>query len=147
MSKKRLVKRHKPDTEEIQDLLEIVERDISNASGKNLDPVWRLAMAHNAIIQSAAAALRASGFRGRQKNYHKTLITSLRFTIGLSDTKENRLQKLRRKRNIGTYDKPDPISEKEAEAALNYAKEIRDRVVKWLKKSHPHLLGEDGRGS
>ena len=52
-----------PDRDEIQHLIAIVDRDLNACMDVNLDPDWRFAMAYNAALQVANAALEASGFR------------------------------------------------------------------------------------
>jgi len=49
--------------EEIQNLLRIVKRDLKDSQSKDLSNDWRFAIAYNAALQAATAALPAAGYR------------------------------------------------------------------------------------
>lgn len=68
---------HKPTKNEIADLLAIVNRDLaeSQVEGRTLD--WRLAIAYNAALQAATAALAAAGYRAARGDHHRRAIESL----------------------------------------------------------------------
>jgi hypothetical protein len=130
----------KPDINEIKDLLSLAARDIKQAAISQVAPDWRLAMAHNAVIQCAAATLNACGFRARLKGYHETLILSLKYTVGLQNSVINRLNVFRRKRHKATYDRIEVVTEKELAEFLDLAGYVRDEVFAWLKREHPELM-------
>ncbi len=76
------LKRQSTSPQEIQDLLDKVDRDIAEAAKKEITLDWRLAIAYNACLGCATVALRASGYRmpgGNGRHYRTT--QSLRFTI------------------------------------------------------------------
>jgi hypothetical protein len=50
------------------------------------------------------------------------------------------LDKFRKKRNIGSYERAGAISEQEAKEMFALAKNLRDEVEKWLRSNHPELL-------
>jgi hypothetical protein len=47
---------------EIQNLLGIVERDLKESKAKDVSNDWRFAIAYNAALQAATAALAAAGY-------------------------------------------------------------------------------------
>ncbi len=54
---------HRTSQNEIRDLLEVVERDLTDSAAENLSADWRMNIAYNAALQAATAALAAAGFR------------------------------------------------------------------------------------
>ena len=76
------LKRHTSSQQELRDLLEKVDRDITEASKEEITLDWRLAIAYNACLGCATIALRVSGYRmpARAGQHYRT-IQSLRFTI------------------------------------------------------------------
>jgi hypothetical protein len=48
---------HRSSREEIRNLLSIVERDLKDSQSKDVSNDWRFAIAYNAALQSAMAAL------------------------------------------------------------------------------------------
>jgi hypothetical protein len=64
----------------------------------------------------------------------------MRFTVDLDRDVVDVLQKIRRKRNIGQYERPGSASEKEAAEARRLAVDLRQRVLDWLAARHLELL-------
>ena len=54
---------HKSSKQEISDLLRIAGRDPLDCQSKEISDDWRFNIAYNAALQSAKAALAASGYR------------------------------------------------------------------------------------
>ena len=52
---------HKTSAQEISDLLAVAERDLKDSSASGISADWQLAIAYNAALQAATAALFASG--------------------------------------------------------------------------------------
>jgi hypothetical protein len=50
------------------------------------------------------------------------------------------LDKFRKKRNIGSYERAGAVSEQEAKEMVALAKSLKDEVIAWLNKNHPELL-------
>ena len=48
---------HKPSRQEITDLVAVADRDLRQCQAAGLEPDWRLAIAYNAALQCATAAL------------------------------------------------------------------------------------------
>ena len=131
---------HKTSAEEIAGLLAIVERDLANAKVAGLSDDWRFNIAYNAALQTATAALAASGFRAAREQHHYRTIQSLGLTIGWPGGKVDRLDRFRKKRNITGYESAGVISEGEAREILELAAALRGDVLAWLGKQHPKLL-------
>ncbi len=140
LERKGRLARYDPDRDEIQYLLEIVDRDLNTCRSPELDPDWRFAMAYNAALQVANAALESSGFRVKPPGGHHTAIRTLVLTLGTDKSIVNRFDKLRKKRNLGLYDRPGLISDREIEEMITIAGLLRTALLKWLSDSHPDLL-------
>jgi hypothetical protein len=54
---------HQSSREEVSDLLGVADRDLGDCQSSGLSPDWRLAIAYNAAMQLAVAALAAAGYR------------------------------------------------------------------------------------
>ena len=131
---------HKTTPGEIQDLLAVADRDLSDCQASGLSPDWQLNIAYNAALQLATAALAAAGYRAGRDSHHFRIIQSLEHTLqpdaGLIDT----LEAFRKKRNIGNYERAGVISDKEAKEMFKLAKLLRGQVETWLRKHHPELI-------
>jgi hypothetical protein len=99
-----------------------------------------LAIAHNAALQAAAAALAASGYRASREAYHYRAIQSLRYTVEVSPSLVATLDKFRKKRNIGGYERSGTTSDQEAQEMVVLARDLRGVVEDWLRTHHPELL-------
>ena len=131
---------HRTSPREIADILAAVDRDLSACRTPNLDPDWRFNIAYNAALQAATSALAAAGYRAAREMHHYRVIQSLAFTVGADAALINLLDRLRKKRNIGTYERAGIISDHEAGEMLSLAEKLRALVLAWLRQDHPDLL-------
>ena len=131
---------HQTSRQEIADLLAVVDRDLVDAGTAGLSADWRLNIAYNAALQAATAALAASGYRASREAHHHRVIQSLEFTIGADATLISQLDKFRKKRNLGGYERIGVVSDHEAGEMLNLARKLRGSVLQWLRDHHPLLL-------
>lgn len=132
---------HKTSPQEIAGLLAIVERDLKDSETDDLSADWRLNIAYNAALQSAKAALAASGYLpGKAGNAHYHTLQSLALTIGLDEKTVSRLDAFRKRRNRTEYDTAGITSEDEANEMRALARTIAERVRAWLKEHHADLL-------
>ena len=106
------LKEHQTSREEIQNLLNIVKRDLRDSEVKGLTKDWQFAIAYNAALQICTIALYCGGYKpSRGQSEHYRIIQSLVFTLG-PDYEEirNYLNNCRAKRNISDYDMAGTIS-------------------------------------
>jgi len=136
------LKEHKPTSREIAELLAVADRALKDCKVAGLSSEGKLDMAHNAALQSSAAALAAAGYRASREAYHYYVIQSLSFTLQLEERIIRRLHKLRRKRNISDYERPGIITEQEAQEMVELAKQIRLQVEAWIRNNHPEIAME-----
>lgn len=136
------LQRAEPTVAEIQQLLQVVQRDISDAQAKGLSPDGRFQHAYNAALQLCMIALLASGYRpSKGASHHKRAIESLPWTLGKkwSETADH-IERCSRLRGQAIYDRIDVVSEEDADDLLDTAKQLRADVVNWLKANHPAMV-------
>lgn len=136
------LKEHRPTSREIAELLAVADRALKDCQIPELSNEGKLNMAHNAALQSSAAALAATGYRASREAYHYYVIQSLSFTLQLEDRIIRRLHKLRRKRNISDYERPGMVTEQDAQEMVELAKLIRQQVEEWIRNNHKELARE-----
>jgi hypothetical protein len=105
---------HKTSPAEIADLLGVIGRDLADCETSGLSPDWRLNIAYNAALQAATAARAASGYRAVREAHQYRVIESLVHTIGADRKLIAQLDRFRKKRNIGEYDRVGTVSDQEA---------------------------------
>jgi hypothetical protein len=138
--KSRWLIEHQTSRQEINDLLNVADRDLAQCRTPGLTPDWRLNIAYNAALQAGTAALAAAGYRATREAHHYRVIQSLAHTIEAHATLIDQLDKFRKKRNITGYERAGVASEQEAKEMFVLAKALRDDVEKWLRSNHPELL-------
>jgi hypothetical protein len=132
---------HETSPQEIESLLAMANRDLKSCQASGLDPDWQLAIAYNAALQSATAALAAAGYRvARGESHHHRTVQSLVHTIGCDTALVATLDKFRKKRNIIDYERAGTVSDREAREMVELAKDLRTRVETHLRAERPELL-------
>jgi hypothetical protein len=138
---------HAPTATEIADLIALADRDLKDCQAGDLSAHWKLAIAYNAGLQMATAALAASGYRSSHEAHHYRIIQSLRHTIKADSDLVIYFDKFRKKRNIGGYERAWAVSDKEASEMLVLATKLRKEIEDWLRRRHPHLFEVENRKS
>lgn len=138
--KSRWLIEHQTSRQEISDLLSMADRDLAQCRTPHLNPDWQLNIAFNAALQAATAALAAAGYRAERGAHHYRVIQSLAHTIQADPGFIIQLDKFRNKRNMTEYEQTGAVSEQEAKEMFALAKNVRDKVEKWLRSNHPELL-------
>jgi hypothetical protein len=133
---------HQTSRQEIEYLLGMADRDMRDCVRPGLSEDWQLAIAHNAALQCATAALAAFGYRAAREAHHHRTIQSLTYTIQTDSRLIRQFDAFRKKRNIGSYEQVGLVSEKEAREMLALARTLRQEVERWLRRNHPNLLSE-----
>jgi hypothetical protein len=138
--KSRWLIEHRTSRQEITDLLNMADRDLAQCRTPNLSPDWQLNIAYNVALQAATAALAAAGYRAARDAHHYRVIQSLAHTIKADARLIAQLDKFRKKRNIGSYERAGAVSEQEVKEMFALATNLRDELEKWLRSNHPELL-------
>lgn len=125
-----------PDAHDINRLLEAARRSLNDAQLSGLSAEGRFDMAYKAIMQSANAALQASGFRTltSKPGHHQTMIQTLPQTVGLDRDITIQLDALRKQRNVIDYS-GDIVSDTMANEAVQHATALLARVQGVAKSS------------
>lgn len=130
---------HESSPEEIRNLLGLADRDLHTSALKDLNADWKFAIAYNAALQAATAALAAAGYRAARDSHHFRVIGSLEFTVQANPKLIREFDAFRKKRNVSSYEMAGAISDKEAEEMRQLANTLRALVERWISEKHPEL--------
>jgi hypothetical protein len=131
---------HCSSRQEIVELFAISDRDLANCRTTGLDAEWRMAIAYNAALQAATAALAAEGYRpARGESHHWRVIQSLAHTVGADGDTVEQFDRFRKKRNLSAYERSGAVSDQEAEEMRSLAERLREAVGQWIQTAHPEL--------
>lgn len=133
---------HRTSSQEIAALFAVADRDLSDCRTSGLSSDWQLNIAYNAALQTATAALAASGYRAAREAHHYRVIQSLAHTIKADVSLVALFDQFRKKRNISGYDHAGMISDQEAKEMVNLASRLRQEVEEWFHENHPDLMEE-----
>ena len=135
------LRKHKTSPGEVAALLAIVDRDLRDASQRDLSTDRRFATAYNAALQLATITLHTAGYRTSGHGHHWATLQVLPEIMG-SKAEERRdyLDACRTKRNVADYDRAGEISEGEVSEILDEVQKFRADLLEWLRTRHPHLL-------
>ncbi len=135
------IRKHTSSAQEINNLLEIVERDIKDAGFREVSPDWRFGIAYNAALKLCTILLYAEGFRPERNLAHYRTIQSMPLILGPDKEEDaNYLDTCRTKRNTLEYDYAGGITHEEADELLNFVSELKKEVVDWIWKKHPEFM-------
>jgi hypothetical protein len=139
------LREHRTSLQEIAGLLAIVDRDLVDAA-QDISTDWRFGIAYNAALKLCTVVLYASGYRAEATLQHHRTIAALPLILG-EDCREasEYLDSCRKKRNIVEYDMVGAVTRQDAEELILFARELRNRVLGWLRKESPELLPPDLR--
>ncbi len=119
-----------------------VLKTIVRATAGKLSADVQLGLAYDVIRISATAALRAAGYRVvRGGGEHYRTIEALEFSIDPQKRLMPTLDKLRKKRNTGSYDDFGLVSQGEADSCGKMAVRVRKEVEDWIRKNHADKIG------
>jgi uncharacterized protein (UPF0332 family) len=131
------VKRHRTSRQEIDDLRDVVERDLQDAAVLAISADRRFATAYNAALQLAKMVIACAGYRVAGPGHHLTTFETLEIAMGSSVSYlVAYFDVCRRKRNQVDYDCAHGATETEAEELLRKTEEFRDLVEQWIRKHH-----------
>lgn len=127
--------------QEIDNLLRLIERDLTLSADDNANEDYRLIAVHNAAYNCATTALRLKGLRLKRNlpGHHEKAIDSLRYTFELDSEVVEFLNDIRKKRNDAEYFAPDLSSVDEIEDALKIVRQLYHELKDQLVKGHSDL--------
>ncbi|MBW1945261.1 MAG: hypothetical protein JRJ51_20855 [Deltaproteobacteria bacterium] len=131
---------HTTTPEEIENLFQIVDRDLKDArSGISAD--WRFGIAYNATLKLCAILLYAEGYKAERNLQHYRTIQALPKILGSEKNDDSDyLDTCRAKRNTAEYDSVGVATDRDSDELIEFADSFRDEVMAYLRKNHPELL-------
>jgi len=129
--KDHLIKKQRPDLEQIKSQLIRAEKDLQTAESViPIDLTWSFAIAYHAMIRAGRALMFSRGYLPTTKNSHKTI---MEFTGSILGDKYKdlmlRFNRMRRKRHDFIYDSQNHTTLSEATSAIKTAKELVEKIV------------------
>ena len=136
------LKKHQTSRQEIDDLMAIVERDISDSRSGGISTDWQFGIAYNAALKLCTILLCAEGYRAGHGLQHYRTIQALPLILGSERRIDaDYLDTCRVKRNTVEYGRIGATSDSEALEPIEFVEEFRSEVISWLKHNHPELTG------
>jgi uncharacterized protein (UPF0332 family) len=138
---KGLLKRQKSDLRTVEKLVRRAHKDLKTAKANlEIDEGIAYTVAYLAMLHAARAFILLKGFRPADGYQHKTVVEFISHFLG----KEFRViteqfDRMRRKRNIFTYEIDISISKSEATNALNSATRFVDLIKGIVQKENPQM--------
>lgn len=131
---------------ELRNLLAIADRDIADAEAADLSVDWKFGIAYNAALKLCTMLLYDAGFMPEKNLAHYRTLHSIQFTLGKKRKDDAEyLDVCRAKRNHVEYDYVGGASETDARELLDFARELREEVVRKLRPRYPQLGLPEGK--
>jgi len=127
---------------EIQKLLQVVDRELSDARAEGISADGKFEHAYTAALQLCMVSLRAEGYQvPKGASRHKRAIGSLRYTLGepWAETADY-IELCSRQRGFAMYERINVVSDEDADELLSKVEHLRGEVVHWLKTNHRELV-------
>lgn len=132
---------HTTSRREIENLRDLVNRDLKDAEIEGLSDDRRFATAYNAVLQLSKMAIACSGYRvsSNKTGHHRTTFEGVKNAITTRDVKKlaDYFETCRRKRNLIDYDATEVASETEADELVKKGREFQTIVEDWISDNYP----------
>jgi hypothetical protein len=134
------IRAHTTSKHELDDLRDVIERDLQDAAIVGLSTDRRFATAYNAALQAATLAVVCAGYRTTGLAHHQTTFEAAELALGPASTPTIiYFDTCRRKRNSVDYDRTHVASDTEANEILTKAQGFYHIVENWISINHPPL--------
>jgi len=143
--------RHSSSRGEVEELLQLVDRGLADASVTAISSDLRFAAAYGAALGLGTLVLACAGYRARGAGHHALTFAALPVVLGegAADLAAY-LDACRAKRHESQYRRVGGISDGEVGELVESTEELRQQVLAWLEATHPELIPEpateQGRG-
>lgn len=133
--------KHTTSKQELDNMRELIGRDLADAAVAGVSADRRFATAYNAALQAANMAIACSGYRITAKiGHHKVSLESAALALGKSaESLTYYFETCRRKRNQIDYAQSRVATETEAREIVAKAREFYAFVETWIAKNHAHF--------
>ncbi len=135
------VQKHRTSKNELDNMRELIARDLADAAVSGLSADRRFATAYNAALQAANMAMACAGYRVTSKTgHHRVSLECARLALGAAAAKyADYFEMCRRKRNKIDYTHSRVATETEAKEILKQASEFYELVETWIAGRDPAL--------
>jgi hypothetical protein len=134
---------HRTSPEEIDNLLNMVHRDLADAQEQGISADWRFGIAYNAALKLCTILLYASGYRAERALQHYRTIQAMPLILGKGRKEDAKyLDTCRIKRNVVEYDYVGGATADDANELVGFAEDLREDVLLWLRNNYPQLLSK-----
>lgn len=136
---KGLLKKQKPSFDAVEKLIARSARDLETArANMAIDEGIAYTVAYLAMLRAGRAFMLVKGFRPSDGYQHKTVVDFMGHALGEEYTNTvERFDRMRRKRNLFTYEIDISISRFEAQNAFDTAVKFVDLVKDIIKQENP----------
>ena len=132
------IRTHTTSKRELDDLRDVIDRDLTDAAIAALSADRRFATAYNAALQTATMAIACVGYRTSGLGHHQTTFEAAELAIGATSTPLTAyFETCRRKRNTVDYDRAHVATETEAAEIVKRAKEFLVLTEAWISQIYP----------
>jgi hypothetical protein len=133
--------RHTTSKQELDNMRELIVRDLADAAVPQLSADRRFATAYNAALQTANMAIACAGYRITAKiGHHKVSLESAALALGKpAQSLTDYFETCRRKRNQIDYTQSHVATETEAKEIVTKAREFYALVETWISNNHPQF--------
>ena len=135
------VQRHRTSKNELDNMRELIARDLADAAVPGLSADRRFATAYNAALQGANMAIACAGYRVTGKTgHHRITLECVRLALGSAvGNYADYFETCRRKRNKIDYTLSHVATETETKEILKKATEFYELVEAWIASRAPAL--------
>ena len=132
------IEKHETSRRELDDLRNVIARDLADADLEQLSSDRRFAIAYNAALQGAKMVIACCGYRVKGLGAHHITFDCLKLAMGKSVFKTAKfLDRCRRKRNVADYDAAGRVTEAEVKEMIKTARSFIRKVEKWIRDNYP----------
>ncbi len=122
----------------MDDLRDVIARDLADAAIAGLSADRRFATAYNAALQTATIAVACAGYRTSGMGHHQTTFEAAELALGTGSAPLTAyFDACRRKRNTVDYDRAHVATETEATEILKRANDFLTLTENWIAQNYP----------
>lgn len=137
------IKPHTTSSQEIGNLLAIVDRDLADARKGDISNDWRFGIAYNAALKLCTILLYSEGYRPVQNLAHYRSLQALQVVLGKERKADaDYLDACRVKRNAVEYDYVGGATEADASELIDFVQVLQGDVLAWLRRRHSEFAPE-----
>ena len=125
-----------PSEDEINDLLQIVKRDLKDSKASDVSYDWQFGIAYNAALKLATILVRLEGYRVRGQRHHLNTILLIPELLGEEGVEyRDYLDACRKKRNIVEYDCIGGATKEDVMELQEFVVEFKNLVVQRIESN------------